>query len=32
MTTVSPRLNILCNVQDYSILYNNAVPPLICEG
>ena len=31
-TSESQRLNILCkNVQDYSILYNNAAHRLICE-
>jgi hypothetical protein len=31
---VSQSLNILCilNIQDYSVLYNNARHPVICEG
>jgi hypothetical protein len=33
-TSVSRRLNILSkmNVQDYSVLYNNAVRSVLCEG
>jgi len=29
-TSVSRRLNVLCIY--YSVLYNNAVRPVICEG
>jgi len=32
-TSVSRRLNTLCRMfQDYRVLYNNAVRPVICEG
>jgi len=32
-TSVSRRLDyIMHNVQDYSVLYNNAVRPVMCEG